>query len=276
MRCWTSNAWQGDSTNRVIYGPAAIQRGASAKTSFNQWPTASVSGVAHDSGSYGGSAIRPPRSAEIRHPKTEPTAARPIDAIRAAAGGGVDILAGTTRDEFRFFLVPSGIAAAVTAEALPTISARFGLGRGATELFMRNRPGETPGDVLCALLTDHAFRSGTADLIDAVAACDDGLAWQYEFAWPTPVRDLRACHALELAFVFDTLADAPPLTGPTPPQALADEMHTSWVQFAITGDPGWERVGAKRPVRTFGDSALGSDAVVVDPRSDELNVFMRS
>lgn len=200
--------------------------------------------------------------------------ALPIDAIRVGAGSGVEVLAGTTRDEFRFFLVPSGFAAAVTAESLPAILARFGLDSGAAELFTQNRPGRTPGDVLCALLTDHAFRSGTADLIDAAAAREHGLAWQYEFAWPTHVRDLRACHALELPFVFDTLAGAPPLTGPNPPQALADEMHTAWVRFATTGNPGWDRVGAKRPIRTFGDAALGPDAVVIDPRADELDLFV--
>jgi para-nitrobenzyl esterase len=199
----------------------------------------------------------------------------PIDAIRAGAGSGVEVLAGTTRDEFRFFLVPSGLANAVTAETLPEIVTRYGLDYRAAELYTQNRPGERPGDVLCALLTDHAFRAGTAELIDAVAARDDGLAWQYEFAWPTPIRDLRACHALEIAFAFDTLAAAPHLTGPTPPQALADEMHSAWIRFATSGNPGWARVGEQRPVRTFGDATLGSDAVVVDPRADELSALRR-
>ncbi|SKQ85820.1 carboxylesterase/lipase family protein [Mycobacteroides abscessus] len=201
--------------------------------------------------------------------------ALPIDAIRAGAGNGVEVLAGTTRDEFRFFLVPSGFAAAVTVESLPAILARFGITHEAAELYAHNRPDKTPGDVLCALLTDRVFRSGTADLVDIYAARQDGQAWQYEFAWPTPVRDLGACHALELPFVFDTLPYAPPLTGPTPPQALADEMHTAWVQFAITGNPGWHPVGDQRPIRTFGDATLGTGAVVINPRAEELGMFVR-
>lgn len=189
----------------------------------------------------------------------------PIDAIRAGAGSGVAVLAGTTRDEFRFFLVPSGAAAAVTSESLSTYVSRFGAEQCEAESFA-HRQGESPGDVLCALLTDRAFRSGTVDLVDAVAAGSGGPAWQYEFGWRTPVRDLRACHALEIPFVFDTLAAAPPLTGPTPPQSLADEMHSAWVRFATTGEPGWERVGTQQhPVRIFGDTSLPPDAVVVDP-----------
>jgi len=163
-------------------------------------------------------------------------------------------------------------AAVVTPEMLPGIVGRLGVGPDAVATYTRNRPDESPGDVMCAMFTDYSFRSGTADLVDAIAARDES-AWQYEFAWPTPVRDLRACHALELAFVFDTLHGSSQLTGPAAPQDLADEMHSTWVRFATTGDPGWDRVGTSRPVRTFGDASLAADAVVVDPRSDELAVF---
>lgn len=198
--------------------------------------------------------------------------ALPIDALKSGAGGDVELLAGTTRDEFRFFLVPSGLASSVTAEDLSAITDRFGISDAAAETFAHNRPDVAPGDLLCALLTDHVFRSGTAELVDTVAHRAGGRAWQYEFAWPTPVHNLRACHALELGFVFDTLSTSPPIAGAAPPQCLADEMHETWVRFATTGDPGWERVGAaRRPVRTFGDPALPSGAVVTDPRDDELS-----
>lgn len=199
--------------------------------------------------------------------------ALPIDALESGAGGGVELLAGTTRDEFRFFLVPSGFASSVTAGSLSTLTRGFGISGAAAEVFAHNRPDETAGNLLCALLTDHAFRCGTADLVDAVAQRAGGRAWQYEFAWPTPVNDLRACHALELGFVFDTLGASPPIMGATPPQYLADDMHETWVRFATSGDPGWERVdAARRPVRTFGDPALHAGAVVIDPRDDELRV----
>ncbi len=200
--------------------------------------------------------------------------ALPIDALESGAGGGVELLAGTTRDEFRFFLVPSGLASSVTAGGLSAVINRFGISDAVAEVFALNRPDEAPGDILCALMTDHAFRSGTADLVDALAQRAGGRAWQYDFAWPTSVDSLRACHALELGFVFDTLSAAPPMVGAAPPQSLADEIHGTWVRFATTGDPGWERVGAaRRPVRTFGDPDLYSGAVVIDPRDDELSAI---
>ena len=46
--------------------------------------------------------------------------------------------------------------------------------------------------------------------------------------------ELGACHAVELPFVFDTLASctgADGLAGDAPPQELADRVHRLWVDF---------------------------------------------
>ncbi|MFI1364521.1 carboxylesterase family protein [Streptomyces griseochromogenes] len=92
-------------------------------------------------------------------------------------------------------------------------------------------------------------------------------AFVYEFAWPSPAHDgaLGACHALDVPFVFDNLADPAfaPLLGDAPPQAIADGMHAAWVSFATTGDPGWPAYRAPhRPVRRF----AAAPATVPDPR----------
>ncbi|NKF33683.1 carboxylesterase/lipase family protein, partial [Pseudomonas sp. BGM005] len=59
--------------------------------------------------------------------------------------------------------------------------------------------------------------------------------------------------ALELGFVFDRLGDpeAQRLAGADAPQALADEMHSAWISFIKTGDPGWPEFGAERLTRLF-------------------------
>jgi para-nitrobenzyl esterase len=92
----------------------------------------------------------------------------------------------------------------------------------------------------------------------------------YEFAWQSSLYDgrLRACHYLEVPFVFDTLdsPSAPLVTGSAPPQRIADVMHQHWVDFAATGDPGWPAyTPEKRAVMTFD---LESH-VVDDPRSEQ-------
>ena len=75
----------------------------------------------------------------------------------------------------------------------------------------------------------------------------------YEFAWQSPVRDLRAAHAVEIAFAFGRVdgPEAVALSGPDAPHTLADEMHAAWVAFIRTGDPGWPAFGEKRLTRVF-------------------------
>lgn len=93
---------------------------------------------------------------------------------------------------------------------------------------------------------------------------------KYEFAWRSPQfnRRLGACHYLEVAFVFDTLdkPDNEPMTGPNPPQALADTMHAAWVAFAKTGNPGWPQYDLEnRATMRFDEESQ----LVNDPRSAE-------
>lgn len=93
----------------------------------------------------------------------------------------------------------------------------------------------------------------------------------YLFAWPTPVfgGSLKACHALELPFVFDNLDQpgASTFTGDGPErQGIADTMHRAWTAFAHDGDPGWPAydTGSRTTMRFDSHSE-----VVDDPMGDE-------
>jgi para-nitrobenzyl esterase len=194
---------------------------------------------------------------------------RPEDAIADGAGRGVQLLTGTTTEEYRFFLVPTGLAQGVTEEGLDGILRRRGLDPAIVRTYQRNRPDATPGDVLCAIITDSFFRVPTCRVAEGRAATG-GVTRVYEFAWRTPVRDLGACHALEVGFVFDNVGGGG-LAGDDPPRALAKLMHRAWVDFATTGDPGWAPYDLDtRPVMVF-DGAGGR--VVHDPRADERRLW---
>ena len=100
-----------------------------------------------------------------------------------------------------------------------------------------------------------------------------GATYMYEFAWASPAFGgrLGACHALEIAFVFDTLDKgaaqmAGPLLGPAPPQSLAAQMHRAWVGFATRGEPGWPRYSLDRRATMRFHTA---SEVVDDPRARE-------
>ncbi len=193
----------------------------------------------------------------------------PLVRIAQGAAAAMPLLIGTTREEFRLFLVPTGVAATVSSEALPLLAARYGWPASAVQTYAANRPGASPGDIACAILTDAAFRAPSARLAAAQHAAG-GTVHAYEFAWPTPVQGLGACHALELAFVFDTLAEATPMVGETAPQHLADEVHQAWASFARDGEPGWRAwTPDERSVMVFDAASELTNA----PRDAELALW---
>jgi para-nitrobenzyl esterase len=193
----------------------------------------------------------------------------PVAAIAAGAGSGIPLMIGTNTDEYRLFLVPTGMAAMVNDDVLAALAGPLGATKQVIDLYRANRPGASPGDLLAALLTDRFFRLPAIAVAQARA---DGPAatYFYEFAWPNP--DLGAVHSLEIPFVFDNLlaSGAELATGPAAPQELAEQMHATWIRFARTGDPGWPAFDSRLPVRIF-DADGGSTQL--DPRRDERTIW---
>ncbi|MGY3679594.1 carboxylesterase/lipase family protein [Streptomyces sp. TE33382] len=197
----------------------------------------------------------------------------PAEALRDGMSRDVDLLMGTTAEEYRLWFVPSGLIEKLGRLKLRLALLKFKVPAATARTYRANRPDATPGELLGALATDLLLRVPLNRLADARADAS-GATYLFEFGWPSPVQGLGACHALEIGFVFDTLAhpDTVALTGPDAPQELADAMHAAWVRFAATGDPGWPSWDATRPVMGFGP---GAPAVVLAPRDDELSGWPR-
>ncbi|MFJ9306859.1 carboxylesterase/lipase family protein [Streptomyces cyaneofuscatus] len=198
----------------------------------------------------------------------------PAEALRTGpAAAGIDLLMGTNTEEYRLWFVPGGLTERISRLKLRLALLKFKVPNATARTYRSNRPDATPGELLGALATDLLLRVPLNRLADARAGAP-GSTYVYEFGWPSPVQRLGACHALELGFVFDTLAhpDTVALTGPDAPQELADAMHRAWVEFATTGDPGWPSWDVSRPVRFFGP---GAPALVLAPRDDELRSWGR-
>ncbi|WP_280218307.1 carboxylesterase/lipase family protein [Nocardia neocaledoniensis] len=196
----------------------------------------------------------------------------PTEVLAAHPERAVPLIAGTTADEFRFFTVPTGITAAVTADTLPLVLTRYGIDPAVARTYSTHRPDATPAEIFNAILTDWCFRAGTVDFATANATA--APTHVYEFAWPTGLPELGACHVLEVPFVFDVLADAHSITGPNPPQALADEIHTAWVRFATDGNPGWPAFEPDTKLVRLFDTPESS--TVADPRAAELDALRQT
>jgi len=158
----------------------------------------------------------------------------PLDALAKGAGKDVDILIGTNREEMNIYFVPTGVRANINR-----LLSWFLVGRsvkGAKAILddygYRDRKVKA-GDMLSEAMHDLVFRLPARHF----AARHKGSTHFYEFEWKSPAFDgaLGACHALEVPFVFNTLACASGtngFAGPNPPQALADRIQALWVGFA--------------------------------------------
>ena len=197
--------------------------------------------------------------------------AAPLDAIRGGSAADVDVLLGTTRDEFALFI---GLAPQMFPDGDAVLPLLFGVAFGersadALDTYRANRPGAPAAELLGALLTDQTFRMPAIELAEAQVA-NGAATFFYRFSWESPAFGgrIKAGHAVELPFTWDNLADpvAADLTGGAGPQELADEMHAAWVRFITDGDPGWAPYDTdKRLTRDFG----GAQALLSDPAGDE-------
>ncbi|GAB1338563.1 hypothetical protein ACE1SV_51530 [Streptomyces sp. E-15] len=199
----------------------------------------------------------------------------PGDPLKALTEGtaarDVDLLMGWTRDEYRLWLVPGGLVERVDrlgAVALAGAMARCHAGHEIPRGYRALHPDAGVAETVGQMVTDHLLRVPLHRLADART----DAAYVYEFAWPSLLPGLGACHALELGFVFATgdLPESRKLAGEGAPQELCDAMHAAWVRFATTGDPGWAVWDATHPVQVFGD---GDPHIAYGPRDAEVALW---
>jgi para-nitrobenzyl esterase len=156
----------------------------------------------------------------------------PLAAIRAGLNKDVPLLAGTNRDEMRFF---AQFDPEVLNLTLDQYRAFF-----PQELDMAkvSRPYRGEPNVALAMLADQAMRVPATRMAEAQRRW--AKAYVYQFDWGPAV------HTAELPFVFGTMRftgvpggqrahDADPAAAAT----LSREMRRAWTAFARDGMPGW-------------------------------------
>jgi para-nitrobenzyl esterase len=164
-----------------------------------------------------------------------------IQAVAEGAGAaGVDLIIGTTREETNAFLGNPSMQDQDPALVAGLFSAWTGQD-DALARYRRRRPGSRTVDALSDLITDYTFLFPSLRLAEAVSQAG-ARTWIYQFDWAPPDTPFKACHCLELPFVFgnpQSWSEAPMLQG-TDPAALTDlsvEIRSAWSGFVHTGDP---------------------------------------
>ena len=112
----------------------------------------------------------------------------------------------------------------------------------------------------------------------AAHAKNGGKAYMYYWKYPSAYRGIGACHAVELAYVFNNL-DVTIYTGKNICVPLAKEVQKMWVNFAKTGDPStqenkWAPYDEKERVTAILDKKITFESDPLGKRREEVQPLL--
>jgi para-nitrobenzyl esterase len=168
---------------------------------------------------------------------------QPFDPAAPAISDDIPLLIGGTREESGFFLADDDEVwhRRLTEESLRArIEAVAGADAGRVlDLYRTMYPEASREDRLISALTASNFWIRTVLLAERKAARNKAPVYVYSLDWQSPACGgrLKAHHAMDLAFVFDT-TDVPDTTkGAAGAAELAAIVSGTWATFARTGSP---------------------------------------
>jgi para-nitrobenzyl esterase len=169
--------------------------------------------------------------------------AHPFDPVASAMCADVPLIIGDMKTETANFLavVDAVWDRSLTAAEMRTrIEAIAGPHTGRiVELYGQLYPRLNPAELLIAVTTDCNFRIRSLVLAQRRAALKRAPVWMYSFDWQTPVLNgkLKAPHAMDVPFVFNTLDLTNATGGSAEASALAGTISSGWAAFARSGRP---------------------------------------
>ncbi len=168
----------------------------------------------------------------------------PWTALAGGRTGGIELLVGHTRDEFRLFSVMMGRLGTFTEDEARTALDLFAPAPDGADAYRAAYPQATPEELIELVYSDALFRMPSLRLAQANQAAG-GTSFLFELQLTAQASGgvLGACHSLDVPLAFGTL-DSP--TGrhlfgdrPTPVVSVVSrELQRAWVRFAATGDTG--------------------------------------
>ncbi|MFV0319286.1 MAG: carboxylesterase/lipase family protein [Microbacterium sp.] len=180
-------------------------------------------------------------------------------ALASGVGGDKPLVLGATDDEFS--MVVKDAEKTLRWVPLRIILGKAGLrGPRRKAWLAANADAVARGHaaVLGRYITDRMF---TTAVVTTARARGAAPTWVYRYAFQSEVFD-AAVHCIDVPFWFDCLdaVAVEALTGPNPPQPLADQTHAAAVALIRDGDPGW-RAWSQRAGSTF---VFGGDGPRLD------------
>ena len=209
--------------------------------------------------------------------------AHPFDGQASALSRDIPIMIGTCRTEQSGFMGRDPAIDALDDAGLVKRLDGLEPGRGAPVVaaYRQLYPKKSATELLYMAATDRGYFLDTTILAGLRADAGPAKTYVYSFERETPVQGGRyfAPHALEIPYVFDSLAKAGGIAGPVTPasQKLADQVSALWASFARDGVPKASGVPAWTPYDTRTRPTLMIDAasrMQNDPRSEERRLML--
>jgi para-nitrobenzyl esterase len=168
---------------------------------------------------------------------------QPFDPDAPDIMNDIPLIIGDMKDETASFLAPDDLVWHRTLSEAQMVDRVHAIAGADTdrvvETYRRLYPGATPADRLIATTTDCNFRIRSLTLAQRRAAKATAPVWMYSFNWETPVHDgkMKAPHAMDVPFTFDTIDLTNATDGSENAKRLARTMSAVWAAFARTGKP---------------------------------------
>ena len=167
----------------------------------------------------------------------QPMSRAELIAAIAKAANAMPVITGATREEVHAFYAGDP---AMASPDPAQIAARFAAFGADPARYRARRPAGSAMDLLADLASDHTFLWPSMELAEALATSGSPVH-AYQFDWSPQGSPFRACHCIELPFMFGTLPawDAPMLAGGDPAvmQALSVRMLGAWTRFVRDRTP---------------------------------------
>ncbi len=161
-------------------------------------------------------------------------------AAKGAGEAGVDLIIGTNREEANILLGNmKAVDPAMVNERFVALTGK----EETIERYRRRRPGGTTIELVSDLITDYTFLLPSLRLAEGVHKAGS-RAWIYQLDWAPLGSPFKACHGIELPFIFgnfEAYKDVPILQGANPEiiAGLITAIRSAWIGFMQIGNPGF-------------------------------------
>jgi len=160
----------------------------------------------------------------------------PFDPAAPVESADIPLIVSTTLEDAALSLTNFNLS---EAELKALIDKRYKeKGAEVHALYRKYYPEKSPYLVQAMMLTDAGFRRSAIKQAELKAAQGKGPIYMYQWEWPTPAFGGRygAIHGLDVSGSFREARDG------NDAARVADQLSSSWVAFARTGDPANSRI----------------------------------